>query len=233
MSVFWMYLLIFFIVSGFFVTIFFALKKGANLPKNKFFLLLFLFIYNVILILYSLTQQENQSQILIVYALFVTLILKSLLIYLYIRHPNRFYEQASPVFAITSGNNKYEKTGLSETFSQELKEKLESIMSNQKLYLNHGLKLGDLADVLDISKHHTSQVINEHFKQSFYQFVNAYRIEEAKHLLCTHAENPSICISDIAYQCGFNNRVSFYKSFKKVTNITPKEFIRLQQVSVN
>lgn len=229
MLVFWKYLLIFFIFSGFIITVFFALKKGANLPKNKFLLLLFLFVYNAILTLYSLIQQENQSQILIVFALFVTLLLKSLLIYIYIRHPDRFYEQATPVFAPTNENIKYKKTGLSETFSHELKEKLESLMKNQKLYLNHGLKLKDLADLLNISSHHASQVINEHFKQSFYQFVNTYRIEEAIQLLCSHAENPSICISDIAYQCGFNNRVSFYKAFKKVTNVTPKEFIREQR----
>lgn len=229
MSFFWRYLLIFFIVFGFIVTIFFASKKGANIPKNKFFLFLFLFVYNAILILYSLIQLESGSQVLIVYALFVTFLLKSLLIYLYLKYPNRFYEQASPVFTITDENIKYEKTGLSETFSQELKEKLESVMIDQKLYLNHGLRLGDLAELLNISRHHASQVINENFKQSFYEFVNTYRIEEAKRLLCAHSKNPSICVSDIAYQCGFNNRVSFYKAFKKVTKLTPKEYIQEHQ----
>ncbi|WP_414459302.1 helix-turn-helix domain-containing protein [Flagellimonas lutimaris] len=44
--------------------------------------------------------------------------------------------------------------------------------------------------------------------------------------MCLNFENSSLSISEIAYQCGFNNRVSFYKAFKKITHITPKEFIK-------
>ena len=98
-------------------------------------------------------------------------------------------------------------------------------MNTEKLYLRHELRLDDIAELLDISRHHASQVINENFNVSFYDFVNAYRIEEAKAKLCTGFENSSESISDIAYQCGFNNRVSFYKAFKKITQTTPTEFM--------
>jgi len=123
-------------------------------------------------------------------------------------------------------NIKYEKTGLSEAFSLELKNKLEHLMENEKLYLEHELKLDNIAELLNISRHHASQVINENFNMRFYDYINSYRIEEAKKKLCTGFENSSQSISDIAYQCGFNNRVSFYKAFKKVTHITPKEYIQ-------
>jgi AraC-like DNA-binding protein len=126
----------------------------------------------------------------------------------------------------SSKQDKYEKTGLSEAFSQELKEKLEDLMDTQKLYLNHELRLDDIANMLNISRHHASQVINENFNMSFYDYINTYRIEEAKNKLCNNFKKSSESISDIAYQCGFNNRVSFYKAFKKRTKITPKEFIQ-------
>ncbi|MBW8244446.1 helix-turn-helix domain-containing protein [Muricauda oceani] len=122
--------------------------------------------------------------------------------------------------------DKYEKTGLSEAFSLELKNKLEHLMNEEKLYLDHELRLDNIAELLGISRHHASQVINENFNLSFYDFVNSYRIEEAKNRLCSDFESSPESISDIAYQCGFNNRVSFYKAFKKITHITPKEFIQ-------
>ena len=56
-------------------------------------------------------------------------------------------------------------------------------MDTQKLYLNHELRLDDIANMLNISRHHASQVINENFNMSFYDFINTYRIEEAKNKL--------------------------------------------------
>lgn len=227
MSFFWKYTLIFFIVIGFLFTLFLMFKKGSDLFKNKLlFLFLFLFAYNAILILYSIIQSGNQLQNLIVYALSVTLILYGFLIYFCIKHPDKFYGQPSSVLTLDEKNNKYEKTGLSEAFSHELKDKLEILMLEEKLYLNNELRLSDIAELLNISRHHASQVINENFNMSFYDYVNSYRIEEAKDKLCSSFENSSTSISEIAYQCGFNNRVSFYKAFKKITHITPKEFIQ-------
>ncbi|WP_161992009.1 helix-turn-helix domain-containing protein [Flagellimonas algicola] len=122
-------------------------------------------------------------------------------------------------------NHKYEKTGLSKAFSQELKTKLENLMLTQKPYLNQDLRLDDIARMLDISRHHASQVINENFGLNFYEYVNKYRIEEAKDRLNSHSETTVPSISEIAYQCGFNNRVSFYKAFRKMTHTTPSEFM--------
>lgn len=117
---------------------------------------------------------------------------------------------------------KYEKTGLSQSFSKELSEKLESIMEEQKPYLNHELRLDHVAELLDVSRHHASQVINEHYGLNFFDFINHFRIVEAIKMI----EDPknSLSISDIAYQCGFNNRVSFYKAFKKEKGLTPLEY---------
>ncbi|MEM8845945.1 MAG: helix-turn-helix domain-containing protein [Bacteroidota bacterium] len=120
---------------------------------------------------------------------------------------------------------KYGKTGLTPSFSLELKSKLEYVMLTQKIYLNPNLKLDDIATVLNVSRHHASQVINENFNVSFYDYINAYRIKDVKYKLSLHhRENKSI--SDLAYECGFNNRVSFYNAFNKMTSMTPKQFIQ-------
>jgi len=125
---------------------------------------------------------------------------------------------------------KYEKTGLTEDYSLELKIKLIDYIENQKPYLDSELRLDTLANALNLSRHHMSQVINQHFDARFFDFINKYRIEEAKKLLV----DDSLNITDVLYECGFNNRVSFYKAFKRYAGITPTEFkSQLDRLSVN
>lgn len=202
----------------------FARNKAGFFGKKLLLLFLFLFLYTGFLTFYSWTNSSDGFNLLLVYAQLVPLLLYGIIIYLLVKHPSVSGERPYSFTGLPQ-KHKYEKTGLSEAFSKELKSKLEYLMNSQKLYLNHELRLDDIAELLDISRHHASQVINENFEVSFYDYVNSYRIEEAKSKLCAGFENSSESISDIAYQCGFNNRVSFYKAFKKVTGSTPTEFI--------
>lgn len=116
---------------------------------------------------------------------------------------------------------KYQKTGLTKNHALELKNTLAQYFENNKPYLNTELRLNDVAEQLNLSRHHTSQIINEYFDTSFFDFVNSYRIEEAKHLL---TNNHDLTITDIIFSSGFNNRVSFYKAFKKHTGTTPTHY---------
>ena len=125
---------------------------------------------------------------------------------------------------------KYRKSGLSEALSQEMKEKLLQTMQLEKPYLNHELRLDDLATLLHLSRNQTSQIINEHFNLSFFDFVNQYRIKEAKNLLLQNKDK-NMTIDHIAYDVGFNNRASFYKAFKKFTNNTPTNYIKHMKAS--
>lgn len=118
---------------------------------------------------------------------------------------------------------KYQKSGLSKSVLNDYKEKLIELMESEALYLENELKLVDLAQTLNLSRHNTSQIINECFQMSFYEFVNKYRIEEAERLL-VEDKRQELNITDIAYQAGFNNRISFYNAFKKYIGITPTQF---------
>ncbi|MEM7185883.1 MAG: helix-turn-helix domain-containing protein [Bacteroidota bacterium] len=116
---------------------------------------------------------------------------------------------------------KYKNTGLTKAYSQEIKAQLLHYMEEQKPYLESTLRLDDLSNELGVSRHHASQVINEHFDTNFFDFINGYRIEESKRLLRADMDRS---ISDIIYASGFNNRVSFYKTFKKHTGLTPSQY---------
>ena len=81
------------------------------------------------------------------------------------------------------------------------------------------------------TRHNISQVINEHFGVSFFHFVNKYRIEEALRILSTDTSS-NLNIIDVAYDVGFNNKVTFNKAFKIETSLTPTNYIKSIQAQV-
>ncbi len=166
-----------------------------------------------------------QSQ-LIVFILFV--LYTGFKTYLY---PNIFGVQ--PILIEDTSDNpnkikisKYEKSGLTERLSIELKEKLLTLLNQDKIYKQNDLTLNKLSELLNTTKHNTSQIINEHFKLNFNKLINSYRIKEAKEILKKNSNSKNFSIIDVAYEVGFNNKVTFNKSFKKINKITPSEYIK-------
>ncbi len=121
-------------------------------------------------------------------------------------------------------NYKYKKSGLTNSFSEDLKEKLLYLLENEKIYRQNNISLEILSQRLDTTRHNTSQVINEHFGLNFFEIINKYRIEEARLILENDKQN-NMNIIDVAYEVGFNNKVTFNKSFKKILSLTPTQYI--------
>lgn len=125
---------------------------------------------------------------------------------------------------------KYEKSGLIPSLAAELKLKLIELMVDDKVYRNNNLNLDELSEMLGTTKHNTSQIINEHFNENFFDFLNDFRIDEAKELLIASIGDSKMTISEILYEVGFNNKVTFNNAFKKRTGITPTQFkVRISQ----
>lgn len=104
----------------------------------------------------------------------------------------------------------------------KIKELLEELMNKQKPYLDSELNLIKLSELLSVSTHHLSYVINTGFGKNFFQYVNEYRIEYAKKLL--KETDSKLSILGIAYESGFNSKTSFNTTFKKLTHQTPSEY---------
>jgi len=119
---------------------------------------------------------------------------------------------------------KYKKSGLTPSFSSDLKDKLVQLLNDDKIYRQSNINLNNLADLLDTTRHNTSQVINEHFQLNFFELINKYRIEEAIEILQNDTQG-NLNIIDVAYEVGFNNKVTFNKSFKKYYNQTPSQYL--------
>lgn len=124
---------------------------------------------------------------------------------------------------------KYQKTALPATRAQTYLEKLLALMASQKPFLNAELRLSDLAEALHILPNHLSQVINAELNKNFFDFVNDYRLEEAKQrLLDPGFEHYSILA--IALEVGFNNKASFNRVFKKHVGMTPSDFVKASKL---
>ena len=121
--------------------------------------------------------------------------------------------------------SKYAKSGLTVQFSLELKQALLVLFETDHIYRENNITLDKLAEKLGISRHNASQVINEHFGLNFFELVNQYRIKEALTLL-NDFDKTKVRIIDIAHLVGFNNKVTFNKSFKKIVALTPSAYLK-------
>ncbi|MCK5281030.1 MAG: helix-turn-helix transcriptional regulator, partial [Cyclobacteriaceae bacterium] len=121
----------------------------------------------------------------------------------------------------------YKNSGLKKADSERYLKELFNYMENEKPYLNNRLGLKDVAEYLNISVHHLSQVINEQLDKNFFDFVNDYRVTEVKSLL-RDPKYKQFTLLAIAYDCGFNSKSSFNSVFKKITGLTPSSYVKLK-----
>lgn len=133
-------------------------------------------------------------------------------------------EDISTIIKEKSENNAVRKRVPDER-SNELKNKLEHLMQNEKLYLDNELSLPQLAREMAVSTHELSYLLNENFGINFFQFVNKYRVEEVKRLMLSE-KHRHLNILGIAFSAGFNSKTTFNTTFKKETGIAPSQFMQ-------
>ena len=141
------------------------------------------------------------------------------------------YAQAQPNTGLVfkeeehkSGNIQKEK--FSEGELETWKTKILKLMIDEKLYLQPELNLSDIANRLKTNISVLSGVVNYAFGKNFNDFVNEYRVKEFQERIQL-PENKNITLLGIAFDCGFNSKATFNRSFKKFTGKAPKEFLEV------
>ncbi|UWR54911.1 helix-turn-helix transcriptional regulator (plasmid) [Phaeobacter inhibens] len=115
---------------------------------------------------------------------------------------------------------KYGRSGLSDARLERIATKIEALMRDEQLYLQPDLSLWDLSDRIGVTTHYTSQALNEKIGQRFFDYINHWRIQDAKNRL----RSSDATILAIAYDVGFNSRSSFYTAFKRELGLTPSQY---------
>lgn len=108
--------------------------------------------------------------------------------------------------------------------ANEVFEKLEQLFKTTKPHLDPELSVKKVVDLLGQPEHIISRAFNYKADMHFFDYVNQYRVEEAKHLLTDEKAVKQFTIEALAMQCGFNNKTSFNKAFKKFTGETPSAY---------
>jgi AraC-like DNA-binding protein len=118
---------------------------------------------------------------------------------------------------------KYLKARLKPEQARLIAERIEQLFAAERPYLDPELALTGLAERLDVPPHHVSQVLNEHFTKSFYDFVNGYRVEELKRRL-RDPEHAQDKILSLGLDCGFSTKSTLNANFRKHAGMTPRAY---------
>lgn len=101
-----------------------------------------------------------------------------------------------------------------------LAERIENVVTLQKLFLRHNLKVSDVAAELNTNRLYVSMAINDEMGVSFSVYINRKRVDYAIQLM---RSNPQMSMAEVAYQSGFSSVKSFYRNFNNITGKSPKE----------
>gem|GEM_PF-385945 len=107
-------------------------------------------------------------------------------------------------------------------------EKTRDLIIQEKMYLQPGITINDMAEKFNTNRTSFSTALNKHEGQNFNAFINQLRIGQAKQLML---ENPELTIAEITQKCGFTEQSNFTRQFKQSCNETPAVWRKKQVLS--
>jgi len=158
----------------------------------------------------------------------VTLVLLLIFIFYFVNKVILKALRQPEIFAGITQNetSKYLGSNLTPSQIEEYKKQLLALLRTEKSFLDPQVNLTDLSEKLSVSTKHLSQVINQSFNKSFFDFINTYRIQEVQQIL-KESMDDKLTVLEAMYQVGFNSKSSFNTAFKKETGQTPTEFRKM------
>lgn len=106
---------------------------------------------------------------------------------------------------------------------EQLQTRLLDLFENEKVYRDANLKITHISSRLNTNRTYVSKLINNEFEITFSEFVNRYRVQEAKDLLLNDSQQ-KFSLNYISETAGFGSLSSFIRMFKEITGKTPGQF---------
>ena len=133
---------------------------------------------------------------------------------------------APPLPVADTAVPRYERSGLTDDEAIALQRALVATMETERLYQNSALTLADLAERLDTTPHKLSEVLNSQLEQTFYDFVNGYRVRDVQRRIADR-DTKHLKILALAMDAGFASKSTFNHVFRQHTGHTPSDYRRL------
>lgn len=118
---------------------------------------------------------------------------------------------------------KYGKSKLSADILSLYDKKIQKVLVNEKAYLEYDFSVEKLCESTNVQRHHVAQVFSLVYDSNFNSYVNKMRIEYALEIISKSKNKQNV--SELAERCGFNSRTSFFRAFKKTTQMSPTEYL--------
>lgn len=120
--------------------------------------------------------------------------------------------------------DKYGRSRLTNDDLGAIYERMDQYVAESRAYLDKDLKMRDIAAALGVSSSQLSQVFSVYAKESYYDYINNYRLKEFKQLI-SDGMHKQFTVSALSEKCGFK-KTSFFSTFRRVEGITPTEWIQ-------
>jgi len=114
--------------------------------------------------------------------------------------------------------------------NEKLMQRICQLMEKEQFYLRNNLKLQDVADALGTNRTYVSDCIKASQYGSFNQLINTYRVNHAMQLL---NRQPDLRSVEVSTRCGFANDATFFRAFKAIAGMPPKEWLAQQRTPDN
>ena len=150
--------------------------------------------------------------------------------YMGLRQPEIFrfevWDPAAPASPPSVAESpRYERSGLTEPEATSLKNALLAVMEERRAWEDSELTLADLAEMLSTTPHKVSEVLNSRLGQTFYDFVNGYRVREVQRRIESDRVKAPTLLT-LALEAGFASKSTFNDAFKKHAGQTPSQYRR-------
>ena len=120
---------------------------------------------------------------------------------------------------------RYRTSRIADKECRQIVRALDELMRTTKPYTNPDLKISDLAAMTGRSSHDLSFIFNQHMQQSFYDYINRWRVDEFKSIVAG-SDASRYTLTALSQMCGFSSRASFFRHFKAIAGMTPAEYLK-------
>lgn len=110
---------------------------------------------------------------------------------------------------------------------KQISRKILDVMESSDSIYMQDFSAQTLAGLIGVNYSYISQVINEVLGTNFKTMVNDYRVKRACVMISTQAYDENFTIESLAAAVGFKSRNTFIISFKRLTGMTPSNYINI------